>query len=105
MSEKVICVPSIFQGLADEGVFKRELAAALEEDCRVVLDFQSQPAVSSLTLGQILFHLKDFSDRLTFINVSNYLYETLQTIMGPMVHDYLAGPIQDLDDADTLDSV
>lgn len=105
MFEKTIRVPSIFQGSADEMLFAEELAAAQRQDCRIVLDFHSQPAVSSLILGQILFRLKDISSRVSFINVSNYLYDTLQTIMGPMVNDFLVGPIQDLDDADVLDQV
>jgi hypothetical protein len=74
------------------------------KNCRIVLDFHSQPAVSSLILGQILFRLKDISSRVSFINVSNYLYDTLQTIMGPMVNDFLVGPVQDLD-ADVMGEV
>jgi hypothetical protein len=105
MFEKTIRVPSIFQGSADEMLFAEELTTAQSQDCRIVLDFHSQPAVSSLILGQILFRLKDISSRVAFINVSNYLYDTLQTIMGPMVDDFLVGPIQDLDDADVLDEV
>ena len=105
MTEIQIEVPTIFQGPARERAFRQELGNALEQDCTVILDFQSHPAVSSPVLGQILFHVKDISGRVAFVNVSNYMFETLRTIMGPLADELVQGPIQDLDDTDTLDRV
>lgn len=103
--EQQIKVPTIFQGPEKEKAFRNELSAALGQDCIVVLDFQSHPAVSSPVLGQILFHVKDLSDRVRLVNVSNYMYETLRTIMGPLADELIRGPIQNLDDSDVLDQI
>ena len=105
MDEKLIRVPTIFQGPASEQEFREELGAAIQQDCLVVLDFQSHPAVSSSVLGQILFHVKDIAGRVAFVNVSNYMYGTLHTIMGPLTDELVRGPIQDLDDTDVLDGL
>jgi anti-anti-sigma regulatory factor len=95
--EKNINVPAIFEGFEKEKVFKEQLDKALEADNRVILDFQSHPAVSSLILGYIMFHLKDHLKKIQLINVSDYMYKQLKMIIGQFTDNLIKGRITKLD--------
>ena len=93
-----IVVPSIFEGLEREGEFREELNVALERNEIVVLDFRSQPAVSSPVIGMIMYRVATNANRVQFSHVSNYLHETLTTVMGELAENLISGNIVDLDD-------
>jgi len=98
MEQKItVPVPAIHTGLEANRVFKEQYVDALSKAEAVDLDFQFHAAVSSMTLGTIMYGIRDHRSKIRFINLSDYLVDSLKTIIGPLADGLIAGPVRKLD--------
>ena len=98
MEKKIkIAVPAIHANLDENKRFKSELQEAFSGAEEVYLDFQNLAAISSITLGCIMFGMRDHRTKIRFINTSDYLMDSLRTIIGKMVEEFVVGPVKKLE--------
>jgi len=93
----VVMVPAIHSSLEQSKRFRSELEEALAKAETVHFDFHQHAAVSSLVLGHIIFGIKNHRQKIRFIHVSDFLMESLQTIIGPLAKELVLGPVKKLD--------
>lgn len=98
MESKIkVSVPAIHSAMDANKKFKADYEEALAKADEVLLDFQNHAAISSITLGVIMFGMRNHRSKLRFINLSDYLVDSLRTIIGGLADDLMVGPITKLD--------